>query len=101
MSPRLNACRANLERYNGINQITIDERIEALTARHEALTQSVELLGSFHRDTEEAMRKLDEKLTENMSAVASQVGQLATHMNTIAQFVIGHEQRMQKLESGH
>ena len=70
--------------------MTIDERIEALTARHEALTQSVELLGSFHRDTEEAMRKLDEKLTEKIAANADNIAQ-------ISQLVLIHDRMIKEL----
>ena len=70
--------------------MTVDERIEALTARHEALTQSVELLGSFHRDTEEAMRKLDEKLTEKIAANADNIAQ-------ISQLVLIHDRMIKEL----
>ena len=38
--------------------MTIDERLEALTARHEALAQSLELLASFHRDNEAAIKAM-------------------------------------------
>jgi hypothetical protein len=38
--------------------MTIDERIERLTDRHEALTQSVELLLVATRENTESIRKL-------------------------------------------
>ena len=38
--------------------MTIDERLEALTARHEALAQSLELLAGFHRDNEAAIKAM-------------------------------------------
>lgn len=68
------------------SRMDIDERIEALI-------QSVELLASFHRDTEAAMQKLDEKLT-------AQIGILAGHMTTLAQTMPAHERRIQGLETG-
>ncbi len=83
--------------------MTIDERIEALTARHEALTQSVELLTTFHRDTEAAMQKLDEKLTGQIAKLdekfTAQMTILTEHMNTIARLILKHEQRIEDLES--
>ncbi len=57
--------------------MTIDERIEALTARHEALTQSVELLASFHRDTEAVIQRLDEKLTAKIAMNADNIAQIS------------------------
>ena len=78
--PSLNAT-PEFKRYNR-DRMNIDDRIQALT-------ESVELLATFHRDTEAAIQKLTD-----------QVGQLTGHMNTIAQLVIGHEQRIQNLESG-
>ncbi len=36
--------------------MTIDERLEKLTERHEALTQTVELLGKMHAKTEREIR---------------------------------------------
>ena len=58
----------------------IDKRIEALT-------QSVERLASFHRDTETAMRELDEKLTAKIAENADNIAQ-------ISQLVLIHEQRL-------
>ena len=37
--------------------MTIDERLEALTARHEALAQTVELLVAMLRDNEQAQQE--------------------------------------------
>ena len=41
--------------------MNIDERLEALTARHEALAQSVELLVGLHRDNEQAQREHEQE----------------------------------------
>ena len=84
-----------MERYNG-HAMTIDERLEALT-------QSLELLSSFHRDTEAAMQKLDEKLSAQIAKVdekfTAQMTILTGHMNTMAHLLLKHEQRVQDLES--
>ena len=62
----------------------IDKRIEALT-------QSVELLAGFHRDTEAAMRDLDEKLTAKIAENADNIAQ-------ISRLVLFHEQRLNDLK---
>ena len=78
--------------------MTIDERIEALT-------QSVELLIGFHRNTEAAMQRLDEKLSAQIAKVdekfAGHMDLLTEHMNTIARLILKHEQRIEDLESEH
>jgi hypothetical protein len=38
--------------------MTIDERLEKLVERHEALSHSVELLAGMHRQTERELKKL-------------------------------------------
>ena len=62
--------------------MTVDERIEALAARHEALTQSVELSASLHRDNQAAIKA--------MTAGIDQIRQL----------VLIHEMRIKDLETG-
>ena len=37
--------------------MTIDERLEKLTERHEALTQTVELIATMQRDLTESVRQ--------------------------------------------
>jgi len=62
--------------------MTIDERLERLTERHEALTQTVELIAA-------AQIKNDERMAE-----------LTDTMNRLANIVIAHEQRIEDLEEG-
>jgi hypothetical protein len=70
--------------------MTIDERIEALT-------QSLELLSSLHRDLEETSAKgfaeLRAELRENM-------GKLTKTMEQLGAIVIAHEERIERLEDG-
>ena len=73
--------------------MTIDERIEALT-------QSVELLASFHRDTEAAMQKLDEKLTEKIDALTEKIATNADNIAQISQLVLIHDRHIKEIESG-
>jgi predicted nuclease with TOPRIM domain len=60
--------------------VTIDERLERLTERTEALTQSVELLASMHKDNEQRMAVLAESMTK------------------LADAVLNHEHRLDDLE---
>jgi hypothetical protein len=60
--------------------MTIDERLDRLTERHEALTQTMELIAA-------AQVKNDERL-----------GQLTDAMNRVANIIIAHEQRIEHLE---
>jgi hypothetical protein len=60
--------------------VTIDERLERLTERHEALTQTVELMVAENRER-------DRRMTEIMEAIA--------RLLHVAQI---HEQRIERLE---
>jgi hypothetical protein len=60
--------------------MSTDERLDRLTERHEALTQTVELIAV-------AQMKNDERM-----------GQLTDTMNRLANIVIAHEQRIEDLE---
>ena len=62
--------------------MTIDERLEKLTERHEALTQTVELIAVMQRDLTRAVRED----SENIRALAR-----------IAEI---HERRLTELEGG-
>lgn len=64
--------------------MNIDQRLEALT-------QSVELLASFHRDIEIALKKQSEDLNAKLDKLAAIVA-------PIAQLVLDHEHRLNRLE---
>ena len=64
--------------------MTIDERLEKLTERHEALTQTVELMAAENRDR-------DAKWSKQMDEVMEGIARLL-HVAEI------HEQRLQRLE---
>jgi predicted nuclease with TOPRIM domain len=67
--------------------MTIDERLDRLTERHEALTQTVELIAA-------AQIKNDERMAE----LTVSMGKLTDTMNRLANIVIAHEQRIDDLE---
>ena len=60
--------------------MTIDERLDRLTERHEALSQSLEIIAGMQVDNEKRL------------------GQLMDSMNRLVHIVEIHEQRLDNLE---
>jgi len=71
--------------------MTIDERLERLTERHEALTQSVELMAAENRER-------DEKADARMGKLMSLIEKLAGTVDKVAQIAANHEHRIDRLE---
>jgi hypothetical protein len=71
--------------------MTIDERLEKLAERTEAIAQSVELLTSFHLDSE---RRYEERFAKTEERMV----QLIDSMNRLPNIVIRHEERLDDLE---
>jgi regulator of replication initiation timing len=67
--------------------MTIDERLEKLAGRHEALAQTVELMAAENRQLTAENRERDRRLGEIMEAIARLV-----HVAEI------HEHRIGRLE---
>ncbi|MDQ2948764.1 MAG: hypothetical protein M3Y27_22960 [Acidobacteriota bacterium] len=78
--------------------MTVDERIEALTARHEALTQSVELITLDIRamQTQQKIRdaRIDQLHGEMMLAIARLANTTDAHNGQLA----NHQDRIERLE---
>jgi prefoldin subunit 5 len=73
----------------------IDERLAALT-------QTVELLASFHRDGEKRMERLDqhmERLDQHMERLDQHMERLGQHMEQFAQATKGLAKRNDRLEN--
>lgn len=68
--------------------MTIDERLEKLTERHEALTQTVELMAAENRAGFARLQEVERIL-----------GQMARSMDTLAKVAELHEHRIDDLES--
>lgn len=49
---------------------TIDQRLDRLTERHEALTQTVELTAAMQRDNEERWQKRFGEIAESIRSLA-------------------------------
>ena len=69
--------------------MTIDERLERLTKRHEALTQTAQLMAAENRAGFERLGKVENIL-----------GQVARSLETLARVVELREHRIDTLEGG-
>ncbi len=83
--------------------MTIDERLEKLTERHEALTQTVEIIAGMQREGEKRMAELETAtthLTVTMTRLESATTDLTVTMNRLANIVIRHEERIDAIDGG-
>ena len=81
--------------------MTIDERLAALTERHEAIAQSVELLLASQRETDEKIRHLAIIAGENevrVGELARRSAQMMDAINRLARIADNHEDRIERLE---
>jgi hypothetical protein len=76
--------------------MTIEERLERLTERHEALTQSVELLAENGKATDKRIEALG-KLTEDLLKASTLD---AENIRGLARIAALHERRLTDLEGG-
>ena len=67
--------------------MNIDERLDKLTERHEALTQTVELLAHIQREDHEKNQVLMAHMMESI--------------DSLARIAHAHERRISDLERGH
>lgn len=71
--------------------MTTDEKLDRLTDRTDALTHSVELLASLHRDYEARAEERALRMDKNMERVVGLI-------ENLADMVGNHEGRLRKLE---
>jgi len=93
--------------------MTPDERLDKLTERVDALTQSVELLASFHRDSERRYERLAVRMDamEQRIDAGIQIAQqtldflqrtlppIALALEKLAEIANDHEGRLKRLET--
>lgn len=65
--------------------MNIDERLEKLTARTDALTHSVELLASMHKDNEKRMNERAEKMDQHMEQFTEEITGFTLGMTMFSQ----------------
>jgi hypothetical protein len=76
---------------NADRKPTIDERLDRLTERHEALTETVELIVAMQRENEERFEK-------RFAQIAANQERDAEHINTLVRIAEIHEHRISGLE---
>jgi hypothetical protein len=67
--------------------MNIDERLERLTERHEALAQTVELIAAMHRDNEKRFEKISVDLERDCE-----------HIRALVRVAELHHERRKRLE---
>jgi hypothetical protein len=68
-------------------KVTIEERLEKLTERHEALTQTVEIIATMQKDNERRFAETDRRMGQVLEAI-TQLGHIAE----------SHDHRLDNLE---
>jgi hypothetical protein len=74
--------------------MTIDERLERLTERHEALTETVELIAASQAKADERV----EKVTADIGKLTALMAETDRFINRLAHIAEAHEQRLDHLE---
>jgi uncharacterized protein YoxC len=74
--------------------MTIDERLEKLTERHEALAQTMELTALENKERD---ARLD-KLAEDLSKLVATVDRVVGSVEKLTQIVTDHQERIRNLE---
>jgi chromosome segregation ATPase len=92
--------------------MTIDERLERLTERHEALTQTVELMAAENRDHEARFNAELDRINRTFSEIGSRFNEInrtfsdlgaalteiTGSLSRLLQVAENHEQRLDRLE---
>lgn len=74
--------------------MNIDERLEKLAERHEALTQTVELIAAMQRDNE---KRWEERFGEIRMAIQHD----GENIRALARIAEIHHERLSRLEDQH
>ena len=80
--------------------MTIDERLDRLAVRHEALTQSVELLVHEQREWWEKNQRVHERNEQMQEKNQILIAQVLESIDSLAWIAHAHEQRLSDLEGG-
>lgn len=79
--------------------MTIDERLEKLAGRHEALAQSVEMLTADVRELVSAQKRFEDDMRERMAALLDNNNRLSTII-IAHERLDDHDRRLGDLEGG-
>jgi hypothetical protein len=81
--------------------VTIDERLEKLTERHEALAQTMELMVAENRERDGRLDKLAEdvsKVSDNMNKLITTVDRVVGSVEKLTLVVANHQVKLRNLE---
>ncbi|MGA8030018.1 MAG: hypothetical protein WB992_22970 [Bryobacteraceae bacterium] len=78
--------------------MTIDERLDRLTERHEALAQSLEIIAGMLAGMQKENEKAIAELTGKLSELTGNMTELTGLVKTIGMAVLNHERRLDNLE---
>ena len=81
--------------------MTIDERLEKLTERHEALAQTMELMVAENRERDGRLDKLAEdvsKVSDNMNQLITTVDRVVGSVEKLTLVVANHQVKLRNLE---
>jgi predicted transcriptional regulator len=78
--------------------MNIDERLEKLAERHEALTQTVELIAALHRDNEKRYDEIARKTDKRFEQVARNFEIVLDSIKRLENIAAGHEQRLDDIQ---
>ena len=76
------------------NPPNIDQRLDRLTERHEALTQTVELIAAAQMKSDERLDRVTADI-DKLTVLMAETGQF---INQLAHIAAAHEQRLDHLE---
>ena len=79
-----------------MSDLTLDQRLDRLTERHEALTQSVESLAASSREIGDAVKETNSLVRSLVEAVAAD----GEHIRVLVRIAEIHERRLTSLEGG-
>lgn len=78
--------------------MTIDERLDRLTQRHEALTQTAEMLVHMHQDNERFIREIFKKYDEAFERQDKLLARVVDSIDRLSQIAVLHDRRISGLE---
>jgi chromosome segregation ATPase len=81
----------------------IEAALERIAERHEALTQTVEIIAGMQKENEKRIQQLSERvaqLGDRVGELTERVGQATDLMLTLTSIVRRHEERLERLEGG-
>ena len=78
--------------------MTIDERLEKLAERTEALTQSMELLTSMHLDNEKRFAAAEGRHEERFATITNNFEVVLDSIKSLERIAGAHEARISHLE---